>query len=172
MPPLLLVIAIALFGAWLGLSRLFGRKRGSSRSFTGAFLGEATAWLIVFVLGLTAFVGSAFWSAALALSPIALAILGLGVGAIVLASLLTAALRDPPSSRPNRQPRRSESSWKDLWRQYRRERVPPWMRQIDLGDGIELDGKLWTLDDDGTLAPCDDKDRKQTVQSWLDWLLE
>ncbi|MFQ5859247.1 MAG: hypothetical protein ACE5LU_26910 [Anaerolineae bacterium] len=172
MPTNLLLIAVTLAGAWFGLSSLFGRRSGRADYFGGAFLVEAVSWLVVFALGLTAFVGFAFWTAAAAMHPTALAILGIGVAAILIASFLSALLRDPVRAHSSRHPQTDSSSWESLWRQYRGKKVQRWMRSVEIEDGVEIDGRLWTVDDSGVLVPADETPKPRSGRDWVRWLLE
>ncbi|RME47117.1 MAG: hypothetical protein D6791_06615 [Chloroflexi bacterium] len=165
------LIAGVLLGAWAGASRLFGRRRSQSRGLVPAFAVEALSWLIVFLLGLTVFAGSAFWTAAIQMEPIALTILGIGVAGILIASSLVALLRDPAGLQAtNVDP--AGSTWEDRWRDFRWKKVDRWMRSVDLGDGINIDGQLWTVNREGVLVPADQGSESRSLWDWLRWLLE
>jgi hypothetical protein len=170
MPSSLLLIAVVIFGAWLGASRLFGRS-SDPHEFGAAFLVEALSWGVVFILALTAFAGGAFWSAVLAMQPVALAILGLGCGGILLASWLVALLRDSPESSRGRASSHSATSWEERWRPYCGKKVEGWMRSVDLGEGIQIDGRRWIINDEDTLVPADEQPKSKSLWDWIRWII-
>ncbi len=171
MPIRLTLIAGILLTAWAGASRLFGRRRSRSRGLASAFVGEAISWVIVFLLGLTVFAGSAFWTAAIQMEPIAITILGIGVTGILIASSLVALLRDSAGLQAtNVDP--AGNTWEDRWRDFRWKKVDRWMRSVDLGDGINIDGQLWIVNREGVLVPADQGSESRSLWDWLRWLLE
>lgn len=122
---------------------------------------------MAFVLALAVFVGPAFFSALLAGSSTALAILGFGVAGILVASMLTAALRDPPASARAGKPATSQQPQDVALADYRGQKLPPAWAEHLTGQIIEIDGEVWTVNAAGELVPQQPADELASMDAEL-----